>query len=164
MLVGKFFPRTRKYLGFIGILGSSVGLIVLLVVVYRLFLFRVKQSPDLSSFSSRPTPANYVISDDVKTLIIAAIKENPLVLDVAVEQYDKDINLVLVVSSITSEAGAKELGDNFVRITKTLSPDTPPTRSVGTGIYSYLVGVYYPDETEVVLGAKVQSSDRISWK
>ena len=84
-------------------------------------------------------------------------------LDAAIGQDGSDVNLVLVVTALTSEARARELGDNFVRMTKSMSQDDPPTRSIGFGIYSYLVGVYYPDETLVAMGAKVQSSDRITW-
>ena len=46
---------------------------------------------------------------------------------------------------------------------KTFSPDTPPGRTIGRGIYDYVVGVYYPNEERLVLGAKVAFSDRISW-
>ena len=161
MAVGTFLPSTRRYLGFIGVFASSVGILVLLVVVIAVSVpgDDAGQKPRRSS----PAQSRPLISSEIKSIILTTIKDHPLVLDAALEQYDIDINLVLVVSPITNESGAKELGEDFVRLTKTLSPDTPPSRSVGFGIYDYLIGVYYPDETLVVMGAKVRSSDRISW-
>ena len=63
----------------------------------------------------------------------------------------------------TSEKYGKELGDNFVRLVKTFSPDDPPGKEIGEGIYNYIIGVYYPDESELALGAKVSYADHITW-
>lgn len=164
MVIGKFIPGTRRYLGFWGVSFSSTSLVVLLIVVIAVSVSGEDQ-PASKVRTDRPasTVSDTAISADTKTLILAAIQEYPEVLDAAIAQDGSDVNLVLVVSSFTSEARAKELGDNFVRMTKSMSQDDPPTRSIGFGIYSYLVGVYYSDETLVAMGAKVQSSDQISW-
>ena len=55
------------------------------------------------------------------------------------------------------------MGENFLRMYKSLSDDDSPRRSIGKGKYDYLVGVYYPNETTLVQGAKVSFADRISW-
>ena len=164
MAVGKFIPSTRRYLGWLGVSLCSSSLLLLLTVVIAVTVPGDNETPQRAR-PSNPAPAtvSQTISADTKTLILAAIQESPEVLDAAIGQDGSDVNLVLVVSSFTSEARAKELGDNFVRMTKAMSQDDPPTRNIGFGIYSYLVGVYYPDETLVAMGAKVQSSDHISW-
>ena len=164
MLVGVLIPRTRRYLGWLGVSLCSSSLLLLLIIVIAVSVPGDNDAPQRAR-PSNPAPAtvSQTISADTKTLILAAIQESPEVLDAAIGQDGSDVNLVLVVSSFTSEARAKELGDNFVRMTKAMSQDDPPTRNIGFGIYSYLVGVYYPDETLVAMGAKVQSSDRITW-
>ena len=48
-------------------------------------------------------------------------------------------------------------------MTKSLSQDSPPGKAIGRGIYSYLVGVYYPDERMVAQGTKVTFADRVTW-
>ena len=34
---------------------------------------------------------------------------------------------------------------------------------LGKGKYDYLIGVYYPNEKPLAIGAKAKTSDRISW-
>lgn len=70
--------------------------------------------------------------------------------------------LVLVVSYAISPNYAKELAERFVQLTKSFSLDKSPGRSIGRGIYDYLVGVYYPNKERLILGAKAKSSDWMS--
>ena len=103
------------------------------------------------------------LSADIKAMVLAGIEGYPAVLDVAVSQKGDDISLVLIVVPGTSESEAKRLGENAVRMTKSLSQDSPPGKTVGKGIYNYLVGVYYPDERVVAQGAKATFADRVTW-
>ena len=73
------------------------------------------------------------------------------------------MSLVLIVHPITNESHAKQLGDSFVRMFKSLSDDDSPGSSIGRGKYDYLIGVYYPNEKRVAQGAKSRTSSRISW-
>ena len=41
--------------------------------------------------------------------------------------------------------------------------DSPPGKTIGTGRYDYVIGVYYPNERALVKGAKSRVSNRISW-
>ena len=91
------------------------------------------------------------------------MRANPEVLDVGISQSGSDISLVLIVQARTSTSRARDLGENFVRMYKSLSDDDPPGRSIGTGRYNYLIGVYYPNKKPVASGAKVSFADRISW-
>ena len=113
--------------------------------------------------SCAPTAPPPEISDDAKNMAISVIKDYPLVRDAAIIQDGRKLSLVIIVSYATSEEHAKELGDNFVRLVKTFSEDEPPKKEIGEGIYDYLIGVYYPNEEEVALGAKVSFSPHITW-
>ena len=95
--------------------------------------------------------------------IIASVKQYPGVLDAAISQQGDQMSLVLVVHSATNESNARLLGDNFVRLCKSLSDDEPPGISIGRGKYDYLIGVYYPNEKKVAQGAKSRIADRITW-
>ena len=95
--------------------------------------------------------------------IVATMKQNPGVLDAAISERGNQISLVLIVHPITNEGGARQLGDSFVRMFKSLSDDDSPGSSIGRGKYDYLIGVYYPNEKRVAQGAKSRTSSRISW-
>ena len=95
--------------------------------------------------------------------IAETMKQNPGVLDAAVSKQGNQVSLVLIVVPLTNEGRAKQLGENFVRLFKSLSDDESPGRSIDRGKYDYLIGVYYPNEKKVVQGAKSRASDRISW-
>ncbi len=86
-----------------------------------------------------------------------------LVRDAAITQEGHKFSLAIVVNYAVSEEYARELGDNFVRLTKTLGPDDRPSKEIGQGKYDYLVGVYRSNEQEVVLGAKDRNARRITW-
>ena len=62
-----------------------------------------------------------------------------------------------------TKAAPKEIGENFVRMTKSLMKDGAPGREIGKGKYNYLIGVYYPNEKTVALGAKARTADRLTW-
>ena len=122
---------------------------------------------DTSESTPKPDTVSVAVditlAADTKAMVLSGIEGYPAVVDAAVSQEGTDINLVLIVSSSTSESEAKRLGENAVRMTKSLSQDVSPGKTLGKGIYSYLVSVYYPDERLVAQGAKVTFADRISW-
>ena len=87
------------------------------------------------------------ISSDQKKLILAGIKQNREVLGARIEpEKDNRITLILMVRYGTSEVRAKQLADNFVRMTMTLGPDKNPGKEIGKSRYDYPVGVFYPNE------------------
>ena len=83
--------------------------------------------------------------------------------EAAVTQRDNVVSLVLIVEYATSQSYARELGDNFVRLAKSLLGDSAPGKAIGTGKYDYMVGIYLPNEEQLALGAKARTADRISW-
>ena len=104
-----------------------------------------------------------ILPRDEANVAITGIEGYSEVLDAAISQRNQTLSLVLIVVSGLSEVRAKELGDNFVRIVKTFGPDEVPGKEIGQGLYNYLIGVYYPGEIEVALGAKASNSIRIRW-
>ena len=109
----------------------------------------------------RPTPA--VSIADISDMAISAIEDYPRVRDAAISQDGKTLSLVIIIDYMTDPDYAKQLGDNFVRLTKSFLKDGVPGKQIGRGRYDYLIGVYHPNEQEVALGAKANSADRISW-
>ena len=88
---------------------------------------------------------------------------DPFVLDAAITQDGNTLNLVLIVAGLTTYNKAVELGEKFVRMAKSLSPDDGPGKEIGRGKYHYLIGVYYANEDQVALGAKSGGATRIRW-
>ena len=102
--------------------------------------------------------------EEVGQIIIESIKDYPEVRDAAISQDDRTFSLVLVVAQATSQSKAQQLGDNFVRMTKTFLQDgEAPGLQIGRGEYDYLIGVYRPNEERIASGAKSRGADRISW-
>ena len=113
--------------------------------------------------SCGPTAPPPEVTNEQKNLAIQGIKEYSEVLDAAVTQDGKKLSLVLIVNYATSEETAKQLGDNFVRMVKTFGPESAPSKIIGKGMFDYLIGVYYPNEQLIVMGAKVDFADHITW-
>ncbi len=110
-----------------------------------------------------PTPTVLELDDVIEALVLASIEVLPRVVDAAMFQDGDQISLVVVVDYATNESYAKQLGDNFVRLAKTHLKDVAPGKNIGKGEYDYLVGVYYPNEKQLALGAKSRSSQDIRW-
>lgn len=86
------------------------------------------------------------------------------VVDASITQDGREISMVLIDRYATDIAYAGQLADSFVRMTKTLLQDgAPPGKDIGTGEYDYVIGVYYPDQDQIGLGAKSRGSSRITW-
>jgi len=95
---------------------------------------------------------------------VSGIENYNEVLDAAISQKGNDLSLALIVNNGTSSERAKELGDNFLRLTmSSISIENKPQKEIGESQYTYLVGVYYPDQSKVVMGAKVDFARRITW-
>lgn len=103
------------------------------------------------------------LTDEQKELPIMNIKVYDEVQDAAIEQDGNILSLALIVEYATNEETAKDLGDSFVRMVKSTNGDTPPGKEIGSGIYTYYIGVFYPDESEVISGAKCGMCESIYW-
>ena len=110
---------------------------------------------------SSPTPA--VSVSDIEAMVIPNMLNHEVVIDAAMTQDGKTVNLVLVVSYAINMSYAQQLAENFVRMTKSLLKDGEVGKDIGRGEYDYLIGVYYPNEDLVGMGAKARTADRITW-
>lgn len=108
----------------------------------------------------RPVPN---IPEETKQVAIATIKGYPATLDAGISQSGKDVILTLEVRTGTDREQARELGDNFVRMVKSFSPDSSPRRSIGTGIYRYEIEVYDSNNERLAFGLKPAGATHITW-
>ena len=117
-----------------------------------------------SSSRPAPEPSPTRLTADAEQLAILGIQNEAEVIDAAITQRGTDLALVVIVSPPVTVDRAHQLGENFVRMTKTFAPNEPnPARDIGTGTYSYTVGVYTRDKTLIAMGAKVSFSPRLTW-
>ena len=121
----------------------------------------VPTSVPITTPTSTPKPP--AASASVNSMVVSSIEAYREVVEAAISQREDRVSLVLIVQSATNEQRAQELGDNFVRLFKSLSPDTPPGSVIGEGMYDYVVSVYYPNEKKVTSGAKAKNAQRITW-
>jgi hypothetical protein len=157
-------------LGVLCVLVLMIGCGIVLAVVGESDTSSRADLPTLSPrptqrVSSLPAPTTTRPSVNVDAIVSEAIQLEPEVLDAAVSRQGSQVSLVLIVGWSTNQARGKQLGEKFLRMYQSLSDsdDDSPRPSIGKGKYDYLVGVYYPNETTLVQGAKVRFADRISW-
>jgi hypothetical protein len=122
----------------------------------------------LTIFGSGPSQESPVVAvatmgEVEKAAAIQAIMEQPGVRGAAIVQRGRDLSLAVVVNYGTSEDYAKNVGDNFVRLVKTLGPDTPPGKDIGRGSYDYLISVAEPNKHMIAQGAKGRNAPNLTW-
>ena len=105
------------------------------------------------------------LSPEQKAEPVAAIKQQPDVVDAVVDQGEgRRLNLTLTVTNGTTETRARELGESFVRLVKTIGPDDdPPPGGIGPGRHTYFVRVNLPDGKTVALGDKRWDLPSMLW-
>ena len=104
------------------------------------------------------------ITEEEKSLAIRGIGDcHEGVREAVISQEGRKIKLAIIVNPEISEAYAKQLGDNFVRLVKSFSKDKTPGSDIGTGIYDYLISVYYPNRKLIAVGQKDRVYSQISW-
>ena len=149
---------------------GTVAFVIFTVLV--LTLACATEAPVLTSTpvtAPTATPANIVdppatrAPSSVDSMVVSSIEANREVVEAAISQRGDQVSLILIVRSATNKQRARELGDNFVRMFKSFSPDTAPGSVIGEGIYDYVVGIYYPNEKQLASGAKAKNARRITW-
>ena len=104
------------------------------------------------------------VSQENINLAVSQIKLQSGVRGAAIVQKDNELSLVIIVDYNVAEKQAKELGDNFVRLTKSfVDVNHASGEEIGTGIYDYLITVAYINEQIVAQGAVVSTATHITW-
>lgn len=103
------------------------------------------------------------VTEEQKGFAIQAIMDYSLVKDAAISQEGDTLSLAIIANAAINEEYARDLADSFVRLVKTHSEDTVPSKEIGTGMYNYLVGVYTSTQQEIVIGYKNKDLDHITW-
>ena len=147
---------------------NAKGCLVLCGIVLCLALIITGLSdsdPDRPRYSESSRSAQSVqsLTDSQRSMAITTIEGYSGVRDAAITQEGRQLVLVLVVDYATSETQCKQLGDNFVRLVKSVGPDSAPGKEIGRGQYDYRIGVFFPNEKRLAMGAKVRTSPRITW-
>ncbi|MCH8823491.1 MAG: hypothetical protein IH984_08300 [Planctomycetes bacterium] len=126
----------------------------------------IDRDPSVPSEIEKPTKQTAVpqISDEIKQIIVDHFVLNFTdVRDVFIGQEHDDIKIAIIVSPGTTRIRAKEIGENAVRLIKSLSDDDSPGKLIGQGIYDYRIAVGTSDENIMIQGAKNASAISISW-
>ena len=150
-------------------------LVVSLVLAFGLLALLSLVMPDRSERGEASSPSTQAtvassesfpqVSDEIKQVVVDYVVESsPMVLDADIHQEGRRVDLVMVVSFAINEAHAHEMADSFVRMLKSLGPDTNPGKEVGPGIYDYVIGVYLPDRESLFMGGKSRGSSDIYWR
>jgi len=106
------------------------------------------------------------VSQENINLAVSQIKLQSGVRGAAIVQKEKcnELSLVVIVDYNVTENQAKELGDNFVRLTKSfIDGNHAPGKEIGIGIYDYLITVAYINEKIVAQGTIISTAAHITW-
>ena len=119
--------------------GVSIGfvlLVVILIIAIGVIANTTEVEPNVRP-TAEPTVSRSASLSDAD--IVETFEQTPGVVEAAITRRGNQISLVVIVSPLTSEARAKQIGDNFVRMFKSLSDDSPPGATIGTGKYDYII-------------------------
>ena len=104
------------------------------------------------------------ITEEERSLAISGLMDyNEGVREAVISQDGRKVKLAIIVDPEISEADAKQLGENFVRLVKSFSKDRSPGSDIGAGIYDYLIFVYYPDRKLIAAGQKDGEFQTVTW-
>lgn len=128
----------------------------------HLFVIILSAATFLACEDKKPLPK---IETSCLELAQSSLIDEKLVNDASAQVKDDTIYLVLMVNAATNIETAKRLGDNFLRLTKSLCKDgEAPSKRIGKSNYNYQIGVFASgSESEIARGAKIDVSPVISW-
>lgn len=104
----------------------------------------------------------FTLLADQQTAILENVKAQGAT-DAVIKIKEDSINLAFSVPFGTTKEEAKQIGENFVRLTMTLSNDENPNASLVKGRFSYMVGAMTPDQKWLVMGQKTSSFSKVIW-
>ncbi|MFC2122864.1 hypothetical protein ACFLRP_04180 [Bacteroidota bacterium] len=104
------------------------------------------------------------ITEEQKADVIQAIMDYPEVHFAAIEQEETKLFLILMVADATSAERAMQLGDDFVRLMKSVGLGKPPGEKIGPGLFDYVIRIYIAYDRPHLFGVKSKRNDVIEWQ
>ena len=86
-----------------------------------------------------------------------------LIADHCTQRNGSEIIVAVVCDVDCTKEYARKLGDNAVRLCKSLSDDTGPEKAIGAGKYDYKIGVGASPDNIMVQGFKSCRLSHITW-
>jgi hypothetical protein len=116
-------------------------------------------------FDGPEPPEQFVLNEDGESAAMAFARADPRVLEAHIRQQGRTIDLSLVVQGGTAADIARQLGEQFVVLVKSLVPgELNPGATIGPGVYDYLVRVSSPRGAVIVSGGKSSADARLTWE
>lgn len=105
-----------------------------------------------------------MLSHKVRSLAIKQMRENEVVVDAAINQEGDELSFLLIVAQGTSTAQAETLGEDFVRVLESKIKDVQGSgEELAESKYSYLIGVYTPDQHRIAVASKSRNETDLDW-
>jgi len=112
----------------------------------------------------REPTAPPVLTQGEATIALAGVATSDAVIDADLTQRGRTVALSLTVRANTPPAAARALGENFVRLVKTMAATEPtPGDDLGTGGFDYVVQVNTPGDALLARGGKSTSDRALHW-
>lgn len=105
-----------------------------------------------------------VLTPGEASIALAGISTSEAVLDANIDQRGRTVALSLTVRADTGPAAARALGEEFVRLVKTMAAtEPPPGDDLGTGAFDYVVHIRAPGQRLLARGGKATTDRTIRW-
>ena len=105
-----------------------------------------------------------VLSQGDATIALAGVATSEAVIDADISQRGRTVALSLTVRDDTAPADARALGENFVRLVKTMAAAGPtPGDELGTGGFDYVIQVRTSGDALLARGGKSTSDRALHW-
>lgn len=109
-------------------------------------------------------PTHPLLTPDETSFALTVVTNSHAVLDASIDQRGRTVALSLTVTTATPAGAARALGDDFVRLVKTIAATEPtPGDDLGPGDFDYVVHISTPTNALVARGGKSTSARAMNW-
>ena len=107
-------------------------------------------------------PPKPLSQESIKSAV-SQMKQQKGILGAAIAQKNNTVSLAITVDKGTTKEQAKELGENFARLTITFAEDGKPGKEIGPTKHTYLITITDSSGKIIMQGAKVCGNQNITW-
>jgi len=109
-------------------------------------------------------PTDPLLTPDETSFALTGVTNSHSVLDASIDQRGRTVALSLTVTAETPPGAARALGDDFVRLVKTIAATEPtPGDDLGPGDFDYVVHISTPTNARLARGGKSTSDRAMNW-